>query len=109
MGPWAFSLSFEFGVHFHYDDSLFQARGFAGLVVSLSVGLSANQPPGSSSAYFFKKGKKKKLSGPHLPGRGAGVEGRRMGLPWAIRRHRKFGNPWHLLDVTVNDLEDTGS
>lgn len=64
MGPWAFSLSFEFEVHFHYDDSLFQARGFAGLIVSLSVGLSANQPPGSSSAYFSKKEGKKALWAP---------------------------------------------
>ena len=76
MGPWAFSLSFEFGVHFHYDDSLFQARGFAGLVVSLSVGLSANQPPGSSSAYFFKKGRKKKSSlGPTYQVVGPGLKG----------------------------------
>lgn len=99
---------FEFGVHFNFlvEDSLFQVHGFARSIVSQSVdqGLSANQPPGSSSDYLKKekrtkkKKKRKALCAPPIRWRG-GLEGRRAALSWAILMHIKFENPWHLVSV----------
>lgn len=60
MGNGAVVASFEFGIHFNFpdeDSSLIQVPDFTRCIVSQSVvqRLSANQPPGSASAYLKRE------------------------------------------------------
>lgn len=80
MGNGAVVAFFEFGIHLNLpdeDSSLIHVPHFSRCIVSQSGvrSLSANQPPGSASAYFKKK-KRKEKKAPWAPPMRWGTWGR---------------------------------